>query len=77
MSTYSQVGPINTSCSLCNVTIKTMTYEVHVIFALLTNEKISLERLRDWPKVQLVRVRTGEGRKQLKEHFGQQIISFQ
>lgn len=54
-----------------------MTYEVHVIFALLTNEKISLEKLRDLPKVLLVRVRTGERRKQLKEHFGQQIISFQ
>lgn len=77
MSIYSELGPKNTSCILCNITIKTMTYEVHVIFALLTNEKISLEKLRDLPKVLLVRVRTGERSKQLKEHFGQQIISFQ
>lgn len=54
-----------------------MTYNVCVIFPPFTDEKISLEKLRNLPKVLLVSVRAGEWRKQLKEHFGQQIINFQ
>lgn len=54
-----------------------MPYEVDIIFATFTDEKISSRR--NSPKATLVRGRAGRWNKgkHAREPFGQQIISFQ